>query len=340
MFMSPLIIATYITCGICLTLGLLHLTLFVLRSERKADLPFSVMSLCAAGGAFAETLMYRAVMTDDFIRAFKTQINFHGILWIALAWFIVHYTGTGRRRLALVVTVGYAFAVMMNILSPFGVLFEEVDLLQSITLPWGEDISFTSGPVNPWRVVADAAWLVVVYLAIESCLRLYRLGKRHRAIFLGVSLLVFLGFAYFHATLSDLGVVGPPPLISFAFLGLILVMSASLIGDLVRVTALTKEVGATERRWRSLLENVQLPVIGIDDGGLINYVNPHFSEVSGFSSEKVLGRPITDIVPEQEREDLRARFQTAMAGEIHPHYRAAAAETERGYLSPVEPLCV
>jgi PAS domain S-box-containing protein len=44
----------------------------------------------------------------------------------------------------------------------------------------------------------------------------------------------------------------------------------------------------SERRWRSLLENVRLLVVGIDTQGKVDYVNPYFLELTGFSREEVL----------------------------------------------------
>lgn len=45
-----------------------------------------------------------------------------------------------------------------------------------------------------------------------------------------------------------------------------------------------------ERRLRSLLETVPLVVVGLATDGTVDYVNPHFREVSGYSRDEVLGR--------------------------------------------------
>jgi len=317
--MNPLIIALLITGGICLAVGLLHLSIYIRQHDLKVNLLFAIMSLCAAGGTFSETVMYKAATSLGFIQAFKIQIAFHGILWTALAWFIVFYTGTTHRLLAIGVSAAYGLAVIVNIVSPYGVIFSKVGELETVMLPWGEQIRFISGSLNPWRYLADAAWLLLIYLAVESCVRLYRRGQRHKSVLLGSTLFFFLGFAYLHGTLSDLGLVGPPPVISFTFLGLIVVMSLSLTGEVVQASVLTREVAANERRWRSLLDNVHLLVIGVNSHGRINYLNPHFTNVSGFSKEKIIGKSLTDIFAETEHTEIRERFQTAMTGEIPPH---------------------
>ncbi|CAD5962115.1 PAS domain S-box protein [Planktothrix agardhii] len=45
-----------------------------------------------------------------------------------------------------------------------------------------------------------------------------------------------------------------------------------------------------ERRWRSLLENVRLLVVGLDRNGKVEYVNPFLLEVMGYTQTEVLGK--------------------------------------------------
>jgi PAS domain-containing protein len=149
-----------------------------------------------------------------------------------------------------------------------------------VALYWGESITYASGSANKWRFVADAGWILLIYLAAESCLRMGRRKNRRRALLLGAGLFVFLGFGYLHDTLVDLGIVEPPMLFNISFIGLVLVMSASLTSELVRSSVLSREVAANEKRWRSLMENVSLLAIGLDSQGKINYVAPYFEKTA------------------------------------------------------------
>jgi PAS domain-containing protein len=62
--MSPLIIARFIICGICLAIGLLHLAIFNRMPGRRADLFFALMCFSAATGALFEGLAYQAFTID------------------------------------------------------------------------------------------------------------------------------------------------------------------------------------------------------------------------------------------------------------------------------------
>ncbi len=79
---------------------------------------------------------------------------------------------------------------------------------------------------------------------------------------------------------------------------------------------LSEEVRANENRWRSLLENVQLLVAGIDREGLFDYANPFFTKVTGFTAEEVVGKPFTDFLPAEMQEERRRVFEDAMRGHL------------------------
>ena len=316
--MKPLITANYLMCGICLAVGGMHLVIFLKNRQRRVDLFFAVMALCTAASVLLETWAYGSVSVEAFVRAHKAQTVFLGTVWIALVWFTAAYTGFQRRWLAMTITVAYAIAVVMNLVFPYGVLYAKIQALQPILLPWGEQVAMVTGPANPWRLVPDIAWILMIYLAVESCVRLGRKGDRRRAVLFGTSLFVFLGLSYLHGTLMDFGIVGPPSLHHFCLLGLILVMSGSIHYDVAQASILKKKLRAHEYRWRSFFENVKLLVVGTDEKARVNYVNPAFTDVSGFSAAEVLGKPLIDFVPERDRMDLQERFRIAKEGGLGP----------------------
>jgi PAS domain S-box-containing protein len=317
--MSPLIIAQFIICGICLTVGLLHLAIYSRMPDRRADLFFALMCFSTAAGAFFEGLAYQAVTIEGYNSVYRLLVNAQALLWFFMAWFIAAFTGTARRWIAILVAAVYGLCILVNSFSSYGILYSNIEALKTSLLPWGEKIVYATGPANPWRLTADAGWLFMIYLVAESCVLLARRGNKHRAAFLGVSLLVCLGPAYLHGTLVDLGLASPPFFISLAFMVLTVTMSAYLVGEVVRTSVLSRKIAADEKRWRSVMENVSLLAIGLDAQGRISYANPYFEKVSGYTAEEARGKPILEFVPSEEHEDLVQRLQTAREGHVRPH---------------------
>ncbi|NEP20225.1 MAG: PAS domain S-box protein, partial [Leptolyngbya sp. SIO4C1] len=75
-----------------------------------------------------------------------------------------------------------------------------------------------------------------------------------------------------------------------------------------------------ERRWRSLLENVRLLVVGLDINGRVNYANPYLQELTGYSSDELLGHDwFTTCTPQAQQHSEREKFHKALAGPFTPH---------------------
>lgn len=78
----------------------------------------------------------------------------------------------------------------------------------------------------------------------------------------------------------------------------------------------------TERRWRSLLDNVQLIVVGLDIDGNVEYVNPFFLTLTGYSLEKVLGKSWFDhFLSPSQKTTTNLVFQEVVEHNLHPHYQ-------------------
>ncbi|WP_293340902.1 PAS domain S-box protein [Microcoleus sp. CAWBG58] len=86
-----------------------------------------------------------------------------------------------------------------------------------------------------------------------------------------------------------------------------------------QATAVIREA---ERRWRSLLENVQLIVVGLDSSGNINYVNPFFVGLTGYTNEEVLGKNwFENFLPSSSQQSTEADFLELLTHNAHPYYR-------------------
>jgi PAS domain S-box-containing protein len=87
-----------------------------------------------------------------------------------------------------------------------------------------------------------------------------------------------------------------------------------------------KQIEATlreaERRWRTLLENVRLVVVGLDCKGQVEYVNSFFLELVGYTREEVLGKDWFEaFLPPHQRQRVQDGFLELQQQECHTHYQ-------------------
>ncbi|MFB2939378.1 PAS domain S-box protein [Aerosakkonemataceae cyanobacterium BLCC-F154] len=73
------------------------------------------------------------------------------------------------------------------------------------------------------------------------------------------------------------------------------------------------------RRWRSLLDNIQLIVIGLDRQGLIEYANPFFLKLTGYTEAEVLGKLWVDkFLPSTRKSEIHKVIQEIIQ-EVNTH---------------------
>jgi PAS domain S-box-containing protein len=78
----------------------------------------------------------------------------------------------------------------------------------------------------------------------------------------------------------------------------------------------------SERRWRSLLENVRTIVVGLDLEGKVEYVNKFFLELTGYTRAEVMGKDwFVNFLPQPENMKVKQAFLECLEENLHPHYQ-------------------
>lgn len=91
----------------------------------------------------------------------------------------------------------------------------------------------------------------------------------------------------------------------------------------IRVHHQTQQIlQETERRWRSLLENVQLMVVGLDWKGDVEYMNPFGLGLTGYTQEEVLGKNwFNTFIPSSDGQQLKQVFHELLYHNSHTYYQ-------------------
>lgn len=99
------------------------------------------------------------------------------------------------------------------------------------------------------------------------------------------------------------------------------VRSLGVLLDITDRKHIEASLRESDRRWQSLLDNVQLVVIGLDLDGYIEYANPFFLKLTGYQLEEVLGQYWFDFLNPQEKHPLKIIFKEVLEQNFHPYYQ-------------------
>jgi len=87
------------------------------------------------------------------------------------------------------------------------------------------------------------------------------------------------------------------------------------LGELERLVAeRTASLSESEKRFRTLVEGMSEGLAVADERGLLTYVNDSFCQMLHLSSEDMLGRPLSDFLADEDRDEWKRRFQERMKG--------------------------
>ena len=302
-------------------LALLHLLLWFKDRKAYVYLLSVLMAVSAGAGALSELALMNATSIDAYRVLIRWENQFVYTLLLPMVWFVQARLPTARRWLAVVISILWSVAILVNWLSPYSLVYTEITALRQMPTFWGERFTLAEGPANPWVHLSNLASVLIVVYVLDAAIRSGRAGDRHRAFLVGGSVATFIVLGGIHAPLVDAGVVETPYMISFAFLAIVLALSYELVSDAVLASRYAKEIRASEARWRSLLTDVQLAVIGVDPQSKINYANPFLERLSKYRSDDLIGRPLASLIPETDRAELAERLAAAAHTGPRPHSR-------------------
>ncbi len=319
--MSILTAAWAACAAASLMLGLMHLLLWFQAERNRAFLLSSLMAFSAGFNAMIELNMLHARSPALYAELVRWENLAVFLILVPMVWFVDAYFRTGRRWLLYAITLIWSVGIAVNFALPGNLTFAEIQGLSRFTTFWGEQFSVPRGTAGAWKPLADfASFLIVVYVA-DASIRLIRKGEVRKAGTVGGSILLFILLAGIHSPLVDAGLVATPYMVSFAFLAIVVAMSYELVSGTIKAGRLAKEINAKEKRWRMLLDNIQLAVLGIGTDGRINFANPFLVDLSGYGRAELLGSPVTLLATDTERAEMEYRLARAAEMPQRPHSR-------------------
>lgn len=243
--MSPLVIAWSMCAAACLMLGLMHL-LFWFRDRRiTAYLLSATMGFGAAVSAMLELAMLTTRSAHTYSELLRWENLAIYMILVPMVWFVYGYFQSGRRWLAITITLLWSIGIVINFVSPGNLTFDHIMELKQLIAVWGEPFSVPVGEMNPWKLLADISSLLILLYTLDATIQLWHRRHSKRAWVVGGAIVFFILSAGVHTPLVDAGLVATPYMISFAFLAIVFALSYQVVIDAVKVPGYQRELQQT-----------------------------------------------------------------------------------------------
>ncbi len=308
--------------AVCLSLAIFSLMIWIRRPEKKAHLIFAVTAVGAGLFATTDLLSFYTSSVEVLVECLRwANLGVYMIL-IGLVWFLYFDFRTARLWLAISVSAVWSFLIILNFIMPYSMVYGQISGVELVQLPWGENVFRLIGTRTFWSNLSDVVSIILLLYYADTSVRLWKKGDRKRAGIIGGSILLFITAAGIHTPLVDLGLVTSPYLVTFAYMFIIAAMGIEMSNDIIRSAQLFKRVQSQELRWRNLLENIQLLIVGLDESGNISYINPYFLSFSGYKEKEIRGKNWFKIfIPEGKQSHMKNLFNELVDWGLKPHYQ-------------------
>ncbi|MCF2150686.1 sensor histidine kinase [Desmonostoc muscorum LEGE 12446] len=242
-----------IVAGICLYIGLLHLLIACGKLQTALHFCFGLLCLGSVVYILALILTYQATNVENYITAKKLVSSIGYIYGITIVWFIALYTRVKPVRLILVLNSLYVISLLINQISPTGILYSHISNLSSISLPWGESITSPKGTLNPLFSFQLLALISNTVFLFYACYRQYRCGEKQAALIVCLSVAILIGTVQ-HDRLVDLGTIKSIYLAEFGFMSFVVIMSLRLTKELIQAVKLREKLIESEQLRKIAVE--------------------------------------------------------------------------------------
>jgi PAS domain S-box-containing protein len=305
-------VALGVVAGISLCAGFHHLFSGLSRQREVVSLSFALMGLLLFAYALIGITTYTALSVSDYVIGTKWQLALLLLFAPAFVWFTTTYAGLESRHFSLLMSGFFLVILVIHVVSPFGVLYSEIEGIRALSLPWGERYAFPNATPSPWGMLIYLALAFAIGYVAYACYRQYRRGEKRPALILGVSMAVFLGTAVYDAFIN-LGIISSIYLLPFGFLALVVVMSLELSGRASKASSLMQE---SDEHFRLLFEKAPIGMAILTLDAELIRVNEAMCHTLGYPAEELVGRSIMSFTHPEDVAPNLAMDEKVLRGEI------------------------
>lgn len=337
--MSWVMVIWSASMGACLILALMHLLIWCRDYRSLPNLLFPVIAFGIIAMGACEMVLMRTDSPATYLETISLGHLLYGIVVPASLLFIHCLFHTGRRWLLVLAIALRAAAVIANYTTGASLHFLSIESLDRISF-LGESVSVVGeGMENPWVRLGQLAAIVQTLYVADASLRLWRRGggfERHRAFWIGGSMVALFLLAMVIAGMISAGTLRAPMLVSFPFFGMVLAISYNMSRDLQRTALLARELESSERRLALAASAARLAFWEWDLKKDSIWVSEEGWEVFGIGRREKLGfADFMEHVHEADRAKLWDAVRVAVdsTGMFSAEFRVGGAAGEGRWLS-------
>jgi PAS domain S-box-containing protein len=243
----------------CGTLAGIYFLVWCRDRTSWTSLLFSLTAVGAAGWDFCELGMMLAQTPADFGTALRWAQVFAWLWTFSVVGFVWVYMQAGRLWLAWLVSGLRTFSLLPNFLAGPNLNYRSITALRHVPF-LGQSIAIAEAVPSHWMLFGQVSLGLLILFICDASLAAWRRGERRKALAVGGTCVFFVLVALLEAVFIFWRHAQVPLTVSFAYMGLVVVMAYELGRDVLRASQLAIELNASQAGVRENEHRMSLAV--------------------------------------------------------------------------------
>jgi PAS domain S-box-containing protein len=278
--------------GFSLFSALYHLTVDQSSKQRLVQQLFAGITLSIMLSILTAGVSYNTSTVADHITWVRVNMAFTIVSFALLPWFFALYSGV---RPKLVLTGSSALCILLffiNLTQPNTLLYTEIHGIDRLLLPWGEEVFLPIATTSIWGYITSAYLLFVPVFAFYLLVKRFRRDRSHSTLSMIFAVALLLASLIQVVIVRVVGIHNLPPLGTFGFLSMVIIMGITLRHELREDRKLAEvALRESECKARAIL-NQSLQFIGlVSPDGILLDANRAALELVGVTHQDVYNKP-------------------------------------------------
>jgi PAS domain S-box-containing protein len=316
--------------AIVMAVSLNHLFLAIKLKWQPLHLAIFLAGLSAASYFIIIYSAYKVSPDPEVVaRIYRYHLVMMQASFLALLWAFSLIFGQYSRRWLTWTIISIAALMVISLVLPEKVLFSPKPSV-SIAIIFGSGVNLLNDGVRSWRVVADISLVatIVLFIAMIGPQLMDKPRKDHIQLLFATGLLLLCGCT---DHLTDFGANNMMYLLPAGYFVVYAMLSSHSLERMVDDLSNSAEALLEERKYKSFFHEVKLIVVELDTTGHVKYVNPFFTEMTGYTEREILGKDWFElIVPAHSAFEVQSAFLEILTSDFHNSYQNPIITKEHG----------
>ena len=299
----------YVLIGLIAAASLSQLLFLYFSKKPTIHLLMFILGIFATLSLYNSTLIHNATDLQELSGSAKISVSYYLIEMALLIWILFIYNGQKIKKVFYSALAIILFSLIINITLPNGLIYEELTGIKTLNFEWMDTYTIIQGNTH-WfyGYLAGLFYFFMLTFLILSFIRLKKEKYVHKAIVFSILTGLFL-FVNIYDVFIDLGIISGIYLTEMFIIPIILLLNFDIMYEFKAKGLLESQFKSAERNFDTLVEKVELLVVGLTPQGIISYINPYFEQLTQYKSDELIGKKFIDIfIPLEEQAALNDIF--------------------------------